>query len=587
LIFLIFFTSGRFAMGKFTILVWLIITITANILFAQQSDDKHYNPLSNKLAINFEGGATYPRTDFTNDQFSYIGQFSMDYFFPSSSFGVWGLRGFANYGQLKGNGIYGNISSWPTIPAYYTDIASIGAGVTYTLNASKVFFPYAFLGTDYFYFNPKDVNGNRLPRNKDNAYGHIAWSILGEVGARFFVSDVISLNLAFNYNYLPTDNLDDVSNSISNGTQDDIFFTGRAGFSVYFGGISDSDNDGVRDEDDLCPDTPPNVKVDEFGCPIDTDKDGVPDYLDKCPNTPRNVSVDVNGCPLDVDGDGVPDYLDLCPDTPVGVKVDSRGCPLDSDEDGVPDYKDLCPNTPVGTEVNKWGCPIETKTEEAPLEKTEFILSGEVTFQSNKAELLISAYPELENVLKVMKDHPNTKWKIEGYTDNTGSYKLNMNLSLRRAQSVYNYFVKNGIDGSRLIVNGFGPDFPIADNNTESGKAMNRRVSIVLFSGSDNTGQTDEVKKSSDISASQTYNMANEIDVGNMVFTDGKFYCFQVSAWRSREKAESEMKKLQSKGFKTFIALAESPDNGGTWYRVRVGYFNSLDEAQKVRKELK
>ena len=62
----------------------------------------------------------------------------------------------------------------------------------------------------------------------------------------------------------------------------DIFFTARAGISFYFGGISDSDNDGVKDEDDLCPDTPPNVKVDEFGCAVDSDKDGVPDYLDKC-----------------------------------------------------------------------------------------------------------------------------------------------------------------------------------------------------------------------------------------------------------------------------------------------------------------
>ena len=377
-----------------------------------------------------------------------------------------------------------------------------------------------------------------------------------------------------------------MDDAISNGTQNDIFFTGRAGFSFYFGGTSDMDNDGVNDADDLCPDTPPFVKVDEFGCPIDTDKDGVPDYLDNCSETPRNVIVDQNGCPLDVDEDGVLDYLDLCPDTPDGVKVDSRGCPADLDEDGIPDYKDLCPNTPVGTEVNKWGCPIEETVVEIPEpEKTEFILSGGVTFDINKADLLPPAYIDLDKVLKVMKDRPLTKWKIEGHTDNTGSYKRNKELSLQRAQSVYNYFIKNGIAAARLQVYGYGSDYPIADNITETGKAMNRRVTIVSLS-SDNIDRGSENKSPVDDNTNQVYNSAVEKTVGNMVFTDGYLYCFQVSSWRSTEKAESEMKKLQSRGFKSFITVANLPDNGGTWYRVRIGYFNTIDELNRVKEKL-
>lgn len=61
----------------------------------------------------------------------------------------------------------------------------------------------------------------------------------------------------------------------------------------------DSDKDGVPDDRDKCPGTPPGVAVDENGCPIDSDKDGVPDYLDKCPGTPPNTLVDANGCPLE------------------------------------------------------------------------------------------------------------------------------------------------------------------------------------------------------------------------------------------------------------------------------------------------
>ena len=95
----------------------------------------------------------------------------------------------------------------------------------------------------------------------------------------------------------------------------------------------------------------------------DTDFDGVPDKDDLCPNTPRGVIVDETGCPVDSDSDGVPDGLDACPNTPAGATVDERGCPMDSDNDGVYDGIDRCPNTPAGTQVDETGCPIEVEEE--------------------------------------------------------------------------------------------------------------------------------------------------------------------------------------------------------------------------------
>ncbi|MDY0082612.1 MAG: OmpA family protein, partial [Ignavibacteriaceae bacterium] len=258
-----------------------------------------------------------------------------------------------------------------------------------------------------------------------------------------------------------------------------------------------------------------------------------------------------------------------------------------SDGDGVPDYKDLCPNTPIGTEVNKWGCPIDEKVFE-PIKKTEIILNGEVNFEIGKANLLSPAYPELQKVIKVMNDYPETRWKIEGHTDNSGRYEKNLELSRQRAQSVYNYFVSNGIDKSRLIVAGYSSDYPIADNSTETGRALNRRVVIVLISDKDDSNFNSEKESSYkqkhvDLTTSRTYNPSIERNVGKMVFTDGYLYCYQVSSFRTRGKAEQEAANLKTRGFSSFVVIADSPDLDGTWYRVRVGYFNTLEEAMKNR----
>lgn len=83
----------------------------------------------------------------------------------------------------------------------------------------------------------------------------------------------------------------------------------QGGISFFFGGgpryeepepIGDSDNDGVTDDLDRCPNTPPGTRVDSMGCPIpvDSDNDGVPDDRDQCPNTPAGTQVDANGCPI-------------------------------------------------------------------------------------------------------------------------------------------------------------------------------------------------------------------------------------------------------------------------------------------------
>jgi OOP family OmpA-OmpF porin len=234
----------------------------------------------------------------------------------------------------------------------------------------------------------------------------------------------------------------------------------------------DGDGDGVPDHIDRCPDTPRGVEVDAVGCPVDSDGDGVPDYLDKCPGTPRDVEVDASGCPIDSDGDGVPDYLDKCPGTPAGVVVGSNGCPLDSDGDGVPDNLDKCPGTPKGVPVNDSGCPI------AGIEVAgdEWFVRGQVLFDTNRAIIKPEAAEVLLRVADFLRKNQRYTVEIQGNTDSIGPLAWNMELSEMRADAVKSYLVTNGVAAERLTTRGFGPNEPIAPNNTAEGRAKNRRV---------------------------------------------------------------------------------------------------------------
>lgn len=234
----------------------------------------------------------------------------------------------------------------------------------------------------------------------------------------------------------------------------------------------DDDRDGVFDEDDVCPLTPPGVRVDGIGCRIDSDRDGVWDEDDTCPATPGGVAVDPAGCALDTDGDRVPDHLDQCRGTPPGVGVDTTGCRLDSDRDGVWDEDDQCPNTATGLEVDEVGCQILFEEEEVPL-----VLEG-VTFETASAVLTDEARTILDGIAAALVANPDIRVLVSGHTDATGDRAYNMSLSQDRAESVVAYLAERGVGPARMEARGFGPDQPIDTNATAEGRQANRRVEL-------------------------------------------------------------------------------------------------------------
>jgi len=90
--------------------------------------------------------------------------------------------------------------------------------------------------------------------------------------------------------------------------------------------------------------------------------------------------------------------------------------------------------------------------------------------------------PELDRIALFMQRHPNVKIRVEGHTDAIGRAQFNYRLSVRRAQAVKNYLVARGVDPRRILVYGYGESQPIASNETEFGRRLNRRTEIVIVS---------------------------------------------------------------------------------------------------------
>lgn len=170
--------------------------------------------------------------------------------------------------------------------------------------------------------------------------------------------------------------------------------------------------------------------------------------------------------PSDSDGDGVIDDNDRCPNTPAGAAVNAVGCP-DTDGDGFYDDVDQCPNTIKGALIDDVGCGYQ--------------LSG-VQFGFDSDVLAPSAENLLDEVADRLKQNKNVGLVLEGYTDSRGADAYNLDLSTRRAQSAKDYLASQGVSPYRMVVVGKGEADPVATNETEEGRAANRRVVLKVDS---------------------------------------------------------------------------------------------------------
>lgn len=155
----------------------------------------------------------------------------------------------------------------------------------------------------------------------------------------------------------------------------------------------------------------------------------------------------------DQDGDGVFDRRDRCPDTPPNTPVRHNGCPL-------PVYPDSAPAAEPVVEV---GEPVRVELD--------------VKFDFNKSEVKEESQADIKALADFMSQYPQTSTTVEGHTDSVGSDAYNQGLSERRANAVRDVLVNRyGVAADRISSVGYGESRPVADNGTDEGRAVNRRV---------------------------------------------------------------------------------------------------------------
>lgn len=524
----------------------LLLLILASILEAQLRKN---SVLSENVTLSLEGGMTIAKTDYKTSLPGIGNRGMFEYFFGNYNKHTFGVRVFAGGQSLRGEDSRKEYGTFNT-GSYYA-----GVGFTYVFELNNRILPYASANLSHLWVSTeqKNIILERILTQENTVY-----SFSFEAGSRFRILE----NLYFNFNAALDFLNDDLLDNTELGINNDFYIRTMAGLSFAFTAKKDSDDDGIANNEDKCPNAaedfdgyedndgcpdPDNDKdgipdaidacpelaedfdgwEDNDGCPdIDNDKDGIPDTVDKCPNIEEDFDgyEDEDGCAdLDNDSDGILDENDRCPDIAEDFDgfQDNDGCPdLDNDGDGIYDEKDKCPDQAetFNNFQDNDGCPdvvpqriepdqyIEPErpqqrnTDDQALRRTEikreetkpevesdvsesgsassFLLHGVTTFESESSQLNPQAYAELDKIAASIKRNSKSIWRIEGYTDNSMPEKENVDISRKRAQSVFKYLVSKGVSQSQLEVVGMGSRNPVDSNEKAFGRMRNRRVEI-------------------------------------------------------------------------------------------------------------
>ena len=237
----------------------------------------------------------------------------------------------------------------------------------------------------------------------------------------------------------------------------------------------------------------------DFCADPDNDGDGRLDSVDLCPNDAEDDDgfADDDGCPdTDNDADGVVDPQDTCPtqsEDRDGYQ-DEDGCPEpDNDQDGVSDGNDDCPMEPEDQDQyqDEDGCPEPGPARASvTVTDTRILISERIYFDFDRDTIRSVSMPLLDQVAAVIAELPaSMRVRVEGYTDNEGIARYNLDLSYRRARAVVEYLAGRGVARDRLEYRGYGSVNPVAPNDSPDGRALNRRVEFTILHAGESAGR--------------------------------------------------------------------------------------------------
>ncbi|AUC81414.1 OmpA family protein [Lacinutrix sp. Bg11-31] len=354
-------------------------------------------------------------------------------------FYVGATRNLTNNISISAKGTVNEISKWGDLgqadeSALVDNLKYYGLDgmVNYSFGKGKLQ-PFIAVGGGYTWIEEGLYNTFSTVKGSDNLVG--AGTANGSIGVKYWFNDKIGVNLQTTYKHSFKDYL-------PKHFDHNLGLVYKLGSEKKEEVSNDRDGDTIPNEFDLCPDT--------FGL------------------------VSLGGCP-DTDGDGVTDKDDLCPE--VKGLIEFGGCP-DTDGDGFPDNKDNCPEV-KGTDN---GCPAKV-VEPTPVVTVIPAVVGQrkVYFNYDSSKLDENAKSILDDIAEnIMADKSNFSISIQGHADSRGSDNYNYNLSVVRAQAIKDYLTSKNITNSLISISGKGETQPIAPNNTEAGRAANRRVELTI-----------------------------------------------------------------------------------------------------------
>lgn len=333
------------------------------------------------------------------------------------------------------NGTRDGYKSFTTELGYYATLAGVVnvANIDFLRRENGISFIVS-AGGGYAAYAPKVTFANNAVRdyknnaNGGNTYIHELVIPVG-VGVKFKLSDGVALNLGYTANFVDGDNLDGAA----------IRYPTKDKFSYAYGGLEFTLGKAAKPNLDWV--NPIAMMYDELKDPT------LRQEVEALKGRVSNVEKAVDDLKKDSDGDGVSDQFDKCPGTPAGTIVDGSGCEI----------KFPKPDTTVAAAPT--GYP-------------------NIQFEFDSSVLRTSAYPTLDKVSADLRSNTTTTLELDGYASSEGSTAHNMRLSKDRANSVKTYLVNSGVDAKRLKTKAFGETNPVADNSTEQGRVLNRRVEL-------------------------------------------------------------------------------------------------------------